>query len=222
MPTTIKDADGKDLEVFTAEEVKAQNDAALAAYQQEHPDQSAALQAAEEAKVAAEKALADAAAAGGDTKDENIKGLRTALATANANIEKVKTDALAAIESVKNAPTEEYRAELLANVARGDKTVQEKIEIRYKELSGMPSNTKAEVRARMEAATKLAVDNYTPGMLDGGVTGMGARGNGGMPRAGGNEVHPNENAAAIASALGITEEQAKAHAPKPGQPGYQA
>lgn len=221
MPTTIKDADGvTDIEVFTAEEVKAQNEAALAKYQQEHPDQSADLQAAVEAKVAAEKALTDATAAGGDTKDENIKSLRTAVAAANANAEKIRTDSLAAIEALKNAPTEEYRSELVTVASRGDATLKEKIEIRYKELAGMPSSTKAEVRTRMDAALRLAVDNYVPGMLDGG-SGMSNRGSGGMPQGGPNK-NVSENAKAIQSELGITAEQAEKYAPKPGQPGYQA
>lgn len=220
MPTTIKDADGKDIEVFTREEVATQEAAALAKYQQEHPDQSAELQAANEAKAAAEKALTDAVAAGGDTKDENIKALRTSVAAANATAEKIRTDSLAAIEALKNAPTEEYKGELIGIAARGDVTLKEKIEIRYNELAGMPSGTKAEVRARTEAALKLAVDNYVPGMLD-GATGMGARGNGGMPRSG-DQSNVSDNAKAIQSELGITEEQATKYAPKPGQPGYQA
>lgn len=221
MPTTIKDADGKDVEVFTAEEVKAQETAALAKYQEEHPDQSEALKAAETAKATAEKSLADAIAAGGDDKDENIKGLRTAVAAANSNTEKVKTEMTAEIDKLRTAPTTEYKDELLGVAARGDKTVREKIEIRYKELSGMPESTKAEVRARMENAVKLATDSYRPGMFDGGAGSMGARGNGGIPRAGGEGPHPNENSAAIAGALGITTEQATKYAPKPGQPGYQ-
>lgn len=220
MPTTIQDADGKDIEVFTAEESKAQADAALAKYQQEHPDQSAELQSANDAKAAAEKALADAVAAGGDTKDENIKALRTGLKAAEEKADKIASDALTAIEALKNAPTEEYRGELIATASRGDATLKEKLEIRYKELSGMPSGTKAEVRSRMEAALKLAVDNYVPGMLDGG-TGMGARGTGGMPRSG-DQANVSENSKAIQSELGITAEQATKYAPKPGQPGYQA
>lgn len=218
----MKDADGKDIEVFTAEEVKAQNDAALAEYQKEHPDQSADIKTANDAKVAAETALAAALAAGGeDTKDENIKNLRVAVATANTKADAIQKEALDAISALKNAPTQEYKSELVEAVARGDKTLKEKIDIRYAELSGMPEGNKAEVRLRMEAAVKLAVDNYRPGMLD-GATGMGTRGSGGMPRPGGTEAHPNENAAAIANALGISDETAKKYAPLPGQPGYQA
>lgn len=219
MPTTIKDADGKDLEVFTAEEVKAQETAALAKYQQEHPDQSAAITAAETAKAAAEKALADAIAAGGDTKDENIKALRTALAASNTTVETVKKEMGAEIAALRTAPTQEYRTELLLTAANGDPTLKEKIDIRYKELSGMPETTKAEVRSRMEAAMKLAVDNYRPGMLD-GATGMGVRGIGGIPR-GGDQPKETENGAAIRNVLGINDEVAKKYAPKEGQPGYQ-
>lgn len=217
----MKDADGKDIEVFTAEESKAQADAALAKYQEEHPDQSAAITEANDAKAAAEKALADALAAGGDTKDENIKALRTKVQAAEDRAAKIETDTKAEIEALRTAPTLEYRGELLGIAARGDAVLKEKIDIRYKELSGMPEGTKADVRLRMEAALKLAVDNYRPGMLDGGATSMGGRGNGGMPQAG-NEVHATENSAAIASALGISDETAKKYAPQPGQPGYQA
>lgn len=221
MPTTIKDADGNDLEVFTADEVKAQNEAALTKYQEEHPDQSSAIQAANDAKAAAEKALADAVAAGGgDTKDENIKALRVGLKAAEDKAIQVETKALAEIAALRNAPTQEYRGELLGTVAQGDAVLKEKIEIKYASLAGMPETTKAEVRARMEEALKLAIDNYRPGMFDGGVSGMGVRGNGGMPQTG-DKVHVTENGAAIAAALGITNEQAIKFAPKPGQPGYQ-
>lgn len=214
----MKDADGKDIEVFTPEEVATREAAAIEQYQKDHPDQSAALAAAETAKTDAEKKLADALAAGGDTKDENIKALRGAVAAANANTEKVKTDMSAAIEALKTAPTEEYKAELVSLLGGKDKDLQEKIEIHYKNLSGMPATTKLEVRARMEAAYTLAAGKSAATILDGGVASAGPRGSGGMPENGSTE---NDNSKAIRSVLGITDEQAKKFAPKEGQPGYQ-
>jgi hypothetical protein len=218
MAQMIKDADGKEIEVFTAEEVAAREAAALELYQKDHPDQSAALAAAETAKAAAEKSLADALAAGGDTKDENIKNLRIAVKTANDNTEKVKTEMTAAIDALKAAPTKEYESELVARLGGTDKDLKEKIEIRYKELAGMPSGTKAEVRARMEAAYQLAAGKPAATILDGGVTSAGSRGDGGMPQAGTQE---NDNSKAMRNVLGISDEAAKKFAPKPGQPGYQ-
>jgi hypothetical protein len=219
MAQMIKDADGKEIEVFTAAEVEAQKTAALADYQKEHPDQTAALAELEAAKTTAEKALADAIAAGGDTKDENIKALRAAVKAANDNTDKVKSEMTTAIEALKSAPTKEYEADLVTRLGGTDKELKEKIEIRYKELAGMPSGTKAEVRARMEAAYQLAAGKPAAAILDGGITSAGPRGDGGMPTATGQE---NDNSKAIRKELGITDEQAKKYAPQPGQPGYQA
>lgn len=220
MAQTIKDANGNEIEVFTADEVKAQNEAALEQYQKDHPDQSAAIQSANEAKVAAERALAEAIAAGGNDKDQNFAALRAAVKSAEDKAEKARTDALSEIEKIKNAPTVEYRGELFDQLSVGDKVVKEKIQIHYNNLAGMPEGTKAEVRARMEAAYKLAVDKPAPGMFDNGVAGAGARGQGGM----GHTVAGQEgdNAKAIRGVLGISDEHATKYAPKPGQPGYQA
>lgn len=215
----MKDADGKDIEVFTAEEVKAQQEQALEDYKKEHPDKSVELAAAETARTDAEKKLADALAAGGDTKDENIRALRTAVQTANTAAEDAKKTALAAVAAAQNIPTQEYKSTLLETVTRSDKTLGEKVDIAYKALQGMPEGSKQEVRARMEAALRIASDTITPNIFDGGTTSMGNRGVGGMAQ---NGIDENDNSKAIRSVLGITDEQAKKYSPQVGQPGYVA
>lgn len=220
MAQTIKDADGKDIQVFTADEVKAQSDAAIAEYTKAHPDQSAALTDATTKLADATKQLEAAKLAGGDDKDENIRNLRSALKIANDNIEKVKVDVMKEVESAKNAPTVEYKTDVLDQLSGKDATLKEKISIKYAALSGMPEGTKAEVKARMEEAYKLAADKPVPGILDGG-TGMGNRGTGGMPSGNAND-RVSDNSKMIGKELGITDEQAAKYAPKPGQPGYQA
>lgn len=220
MPQTIKDAGGNDISVFTEAEVKEQETAALAKYQAEHPDQSAALSTAQEEAKAAKDALAAATAAGGDDKDKNFGALRASVKAAEDKAEKIRVDSLAAIEAMKNAPTVEFQTELLDRASGTDKTLREKIDLNYKALSGMPSSNKAEVKLRMEAAYKLSVDKPVPGMFDGGAGRMGDRGNGGMPQAG-DQNKETDNAKLIRGQLGITDEAAAKFAPKPGQPGYQ-
>lgn len=218
----MKDADGKDIQVFTEAEVKAQQDKALSDYQAAHPDQSAALATAQAEAATAKAALEAATAGGGGDKDQNFAALRAAVKTAEDKAEKVRTDSLAAIEALKAVPTQEYKTDLLDNASKNDKTLREKIEIQYNALAGMPASTKAEVKARMEAAYRLAADKPMPGMFDNGAGGMGNRGNGGMPRPGETANSENDNSKAIRGQLGITDEQATKYAPKPGQPGYQA
>lgn len=213
--------DGKEVEVFTAEEVTARETAALEAYQKEHPDQTAALTTAQAEATQAKAALEAATAAGGDDKDKNFGALRAALKVAEDKAAAATATVQAEIEKVRNAPTEEYRVELVDVLSNKDATLKEKIEIRYRELAGMPSSTKAEVRARMEAAYKLAADRPVPGLLDGNVGGMGDRGNGGLPNSN-NNGQENDNSKAIRGVLGISDEAATKYAPKPGQPGYRA
>lgn len=217
MPT-IKDADGKDIEVFTADEVKKQTDDAIAVYAKDHPDQSAVLSKAQTDLKAATDALATATAGGGDDKDKNFGALRAAVKAAEDNAVKIKTEMTTEIEKIRNAPNEEFQSDLLARLSGGNKETKEKIEIRYKELSGMPATNKAEVRARMDAAFKLATDQDSRTILDGRI-GAGARGDGGMPVS---TTQENDNSRAIRGALGISDDQAKKFAPRPGQPGYQS
>lgn len=220
MPQTIKDADGKDVQVFTEAEVKTNEARALAEYQAANPDKSAALATAQAEAKEAKDALAAATAAGGSDKDQNFAALRVSVKAAEDKAEKIRVDALAAIEALKTAPTVEYKTELLDRAGGKDKVLRDKVEIKYAALSGMPESTKAEVKARMEEAYKLAVDKPVPGMFDGGAGGMGHRGTGGMPQ---NDTNKEtDNSKAIRGQMGITDEQATKYAPKPGQPGYQA
>lgn len=207
--------DGQQVEVFTAAEVAAAEAKALETYQTEHPDQSGALTTAQTELAAAKTAL-EAATAGGD-KDQNFAALRAAVKAAETTTETVKKEMMAEIEAAKNAPTLEYREETMTLLARGDKELKEKIEIRYKELAGMPEGNKKEVRARMEAAFQLAAGRSAATILDGGITSAGPRGQGGMPITVDNE---SDNSKAQRSVMGITDDVAKKYAPKPGQPGY--
>lgn len=216
---TMKDpTTGQDIEVFTAAEVEAQKATALETYQKEHPDQSATLT---ETTAALEKAKADlttATSGAGDDKDKNFGALRLAVKTAEEKADKAAADAMVEIEKIKNAPTEEYKGELVDRLAGKDATLKEKIEIHYKNLAGMPATNKNEVRARMEAAFKLAADQDAASILD-GATGMGNRGNGGIPRNGDGPIE-SENGKVQRSVLGISDDVAKKYAPKIGQPGY--
>lgn len=215
----MKDKDGNDVEAFTEEEVKAREAAALELYQKEHPDQTADLTKAQADLKVAQDTLKAAEEAGGDDKNKNFAALRKQVTDATAAMEQVKKDSLAAIEAAKNIPTQEYKTELEDLLGGKDKELKEKIQIRYKELSGMPEGNKKEVRARMEAAFQLAAGRTAATILDGGVASAAARGSGGLPEAGGTE---SENSRAQRSVLGISDADAKKFAPKEGQPGYQA
>lgn len=215
----MKDKDGNDVEAFTEDEVKAREALALEQYQKDHPDQTEALTKSQTDLKTAQDALKAAEDAGGSDKDKNFAALRKQVADATAATETVRKEALAAIETAKNVPTQEYKTEIEDLLSGKDKELKEKIQIRYKELAGMPEGNKKEVRARMEAAFQLAAGRTAATILDGGVTSAAARGAGGLPEAGGTE---SENSRAQRIALGITDEQAKKFAPKEGQPGYQA
>lgn len=215
----MKDKDGNDVEAFTVDEVAAREAKALEDYQKEHPDQSQALADAQAAAKKAQDDLAAATAAGGNDKDKNFAALRQSVKEANDNAEKVRTDSLAAIEAIKNAPTQEFKVELIDQLSGKDKELKEKIELKYKALSGMPETNKVEVRARMNEAFQLATGRTTATVFDGGFGSASHRGSGGMPEAGTTE---NDNSKAQRAVLGINDEQAKKYAPKEGQPGYQA
>lgn len=207
----MKDADGNDVEVFTAAEVEQQKKDALDTYQKEHPDQAPAIAQLQTDLEKAKTDLASAQAGAGD-KDGTLAAVVKTLT------EKIDKTSALALEA-RNAPTQEFKSELITLAAKADPTLKEKLEIAYRALSGMPEGTKEEVRARMEFALRGVSDSVAPSVFDGGVGHMGNRGSGGLSTGG---VDESDNSKIMRNVLGITDDQAKKYAPAVGQPGYVA
>lgn len=195
------DADGKEVEAFTAEELEAKKNEALEAYKAANPDKSDAL-----AKLEADlKAANDKIAAG-----EGDEGQKRRLKQEKEDAEKALADGLASLkkefDEYKGSVVGGAKESILAKLTGGDKDLRAKIELKANNLTGYP-DTPEGVAAKLQDAYVLATGNKpTPSMMD-GMTGAGGRGEGAGKD--GDKGGMTENGKVMANALGIKEDTVK-------------
>jgi len=161
MSKTVVDDDGKELTVFTQEEVqaqiaereaalKAEHDAALA---EKEAHQAEKLAQMEKAQSGATKAQKDAQALAEETK-------------------KYAEEAKNTVEAAKQEALQTKKSYWIQSVTGGDPELTKKIQENY-DLLNMPTTTDAEIQARVQKAVTAAgigsVANFNSGISFGGA-----------------------------------------------------
>jgi len=225
MPTTIKDKDGKEIEVFTGEETEARETAAAAA-------------ATKEAKEAGDKALEDYKAANPDKSgeitevqkqlDEVNKKLVAAEKENNDNdasgqVARLREERDAAqkklkeatdgfqqqFDTLRNEMVGDTKEEWLSRLSGGDAELRKKIELEFDSYNPTKT-TKKDIGERMQKAFHLATGNApSPTVLDSIAGGGTARGDTTPQSEKVKEATENEKK--IGDVLGITDEDRKKH-----------
>ncbi len=152
MPETIH-KDGVEIEVFTAEELEAQRQAAIDQYKAENPDKSSELTELQAQLQAKEQELT-----GLKDKDLNFKNLRVQKEAAEKKAEELVKEIDAKISKAKNEVIEgvmkDHYGETLKALAGDDEDLKKKIEANYKRL-GDSATTKDEISRKLRDAWVL-------------------------------------------------------------------
>lgn len=223
----IKDGEGKEIEVFTGEEVEAKvkeaetkaSTDAVEAYKKDHPDQSEAIEGlktqlteAQQAVKAAEEKLEAAQSGGGDDddKDGQVKRLETEVQDAKKKLTEA-TDALTRkVDGIQETAIGDIKSDALKALTGDDEELRKKVLFHYDRFAEKPTS-KEKIVAQMAEAYTLATGNKpTPGMLD-GRSSAGGKGDGPDRQGPDNET---DNSKEIRKALGVTDEQRKKYLEK--------
>ena len=224
--------DGKEVELFTKEEMDAKEkevkeaetkigqeasvkagEEAVEKYKSENPDKTTELTKAQEDLVEANKKLeeAEGGTGGGEGDSEQVKRLRKDREEAQAKhteeIQKVQEQ----LKVITDTVVGNVKEDLLVKFSGGDEEVRKKIELKYDSFVG-DAVTKEITTRMMEAVTLVTGAAPAPGILDAAM-GAGARGE----TAEGGEVKKHvvtENEKAIGKVLGISEEDRVKYGPE--------
>ena len=201
----IKQADGTDLEVFTAADLAERTAAAATAastkaledYTKAHPDQGSVVSDLQVKLKEAQDALD---AAGGD--DGQKARLRRERDEANSALKAVRDEFMGKINAIESGNVNAHRDELLNRLTGGKKDLNEKVLFEFDRYN--PSDTTREgIALRLQKAFELATGNRAnPNVMD-SAGHAGARGQF-NPAPANKEV--SENAKKIGALFGITDE----------------
>lgn len=204
MPTKIKNDDGTETEVFTQAEIDAKLSEVTKTFEAKIADQTTILNKSLEEKKALEVKLASA-----NPQEANFKILKEALDKKDGEIAAMNKS----IQDSEEARVNDYRNEILAKYAQGDKELEKKILHHFNEtLKSVPAKTKEEIVEKMKSAAKLSVDPANPGVLSSVLSGAG--GPGFVPNSGSGPVEFTAAEKALGAKLGITEEDYKKFGPR--------
>lgn len=215
----IKNDDGTESEVFTPEEVDAKIKAVEETKQKEIQEVTQKVTAEFEgkmkpleekfSKMEAEKKDLEAKIAGEGQQGANFKVLKEALDKKTEELDAVKKD----LTTFKESQFSTQRNAFIDKFAGKDPELKKKIEFHYKEsLSAMSESTPVDMAKKVEAAFKLASDNFSPDLMD-TIIGGGNRGEGGGSDNKGS-VEFTQRERALGSKMGITEADYKKYGPK--------
>lgn len=213
----IKQEDGTEIDVFTADEVaakvaevenkKTEEIKAIAdGYAAKETEAKTALQKLNDEKAALEAKLGGGA--GGQV--DNFKELKAALDKKTEEITALSKD----LGDMKTKSAQEQRNAFTGKVAGKDAELKKKIDLFYeKDLSGMPESTTEEIARKVEAAAKLAGEVVEFDHLSGAMNGAGGKG---FAPGGGGEGAPEFSAKEkqLGNKLGITDADYKKYGPQ--------
>lgn len=158
MPEKIE-KDGKEIEVFTAQEVQDQKDAALDEFKKANPDKSEEI-----TKLQTDLKNKEDELKGLKEKDFNFGTLRKEKAELETKINALTGEVDSKITKAKNEILEgvlrDSYTENLNKLSGGDKDLQAKIELQYKRL-GDSAATKEEIAKKLTDAFVLATGGAT-------------------------------------------------------------
>ena len=208
----VKDSEGNEIDVFSQAELDAKIAAEKNVIQKAADEQitasKTALDAALADKVKLEADLKAAADAGGDS--QNFAALKGAL---NKKDEEVKA-LQGTVQQIAGQRLSDLKSEVLSRFAGNNEDRAKKILHHYDvTLAAVKAESKEEVATKMANAAKLAEDIKSPDLINQANFG-GAGGNSYVPPTGGGTVELNAAQKALASKLGITEEDVKKYGSK--------
>lgn len=204
------DADGNEVEAYTADELAGKQKEAVDAYLKDHPDQSKALTEAQDKVKKLEEDLKNAGLSDGQKKrliEERDGAIKS--------VEDLTKKFTEEMSTFKNSFFDGIKKKGFDALSQGKTDVREKLVSKFESLmkSGdYPQTEEGITTAMREAATIVNGNRPAPGFLD-GITSGGAGDRGG---GNGGEGKPAEsaNSAAMRKAFGITDQQAEKFGPK--------
>jgi hypothetical protein len=201
----LYDVDGNEVEAFTPDELEAKKKEAVSEYLKSNPDKSAELEKAKKDLDDATKKIEELGQNGNDQQKARLKSEKEAA----QNALKEMTDKFTLeINSLKDTFVAGTKNKVLTALTKGDKELQEKIDLKYKSLmkTGDYTNDEAGItQALTEAATLVTGAKPTPGFMDG----MASAGDKGLPQKNSPKGPETENAKAMRSVLGISDKEAE-------------
>jgi len=163
MPKIINDSNGSEIEVFTADELEDQKQAAIEEYRFNNPDKTAELEELEAEKTKLENDLK-----GLKDKDFNFANVRKTLADKDAEIKKMNDSMdekiVAAKKEILEGVMKDHYNDTLKKLVGEDKELLAKVELQYKRLADTAS-TKEEITKKLGDAFTLAT-GFGKEMLD--------------------------------------------------------
>lgn len=205
----VKNDAGEEIEVFTQAEVEAkakeESDKAVEAFKVANPDKSAELTELQTKLAKAEQDIKDGA--GGN--EGQVQRLREARDKAEKDLKEGLGNMEKKFDDFRKEVVGDTKAEMLDRLSGGDVELRKKIELEFDNYR--PNDvTKKGITERLSKAYQLVTNAQPkPGLLD-GLTGGGARGDGGGYKPS-EKKEANANEQAIGKVLGITDADRKAH-----------
>ena len=202
------DANGKEVEAFTAEELESKKKEALDEYMKNNPDKSAEITKLQSDLAEATKKLEEAQGGGNEDQKKRLKEGKDA---AEAALREVTEKFTAEIQSLRDTMVSGTKTKIINALSKGDKDLAAKIELKYNSLmkTGDYKLDEAGItQAMSEAATLVTGSRPAPSFLDN----MSSAGDKGTPQKLGETKPESENAKAMRNAFGITDQTAEKYA----------
>ena len=162
MPQTIKDSEGNEVEVFSAEELEAQKQEAIDAFKVEYPDKTEELAELQEKLKETEEELTKAKG-----KDQNFGTLRKAKEDAEKKVEDILKGVDEKINTVKKEVLEgvmqNHKNKTLEALVGEDAELKKKVELEYGRLSDVAS-TEEQITKKLKDAFILATAKEPDGI----------------------------------------------------------
>jgi len=202
MPTKLFDSEGKEVEAFTEEEIKAKQQEAIDEHLKKNPDKSAEVTKLETAVADLTKKLEE-----GGMNEGQKERLKKAKEEAESKLDETVKNLTKEISDLKETFTGGIKNKVLDALSKKDPDLKAKLELKFNSLmkTGDYKNDEAGItQAMAEAATIITGSKPAPGFLD-NVSAAGARGDEQKNKG---DVPETENSKAMRSVLGIKDADA--------------
>lgn len=176
MPKTIKNEDGSEEEVYTADELKVQQDAAIEEFKKANPDKAGEIAQLQIDLKAAQEALAS----GGGPNGANFEILRRGVEKLEKELDKVRVEADQKVSSIRDGMSDTALETAVTALAGEDAELAKKVRFHFKEsLKNVKAETTEEFKNKIKNAYLLAAGAPAdPNLLSGSTYGSGGSGPG--------------------------------------------
>lgn len=200
------DVDGKEVEAFTADELKKKQEEAVAEHLKNNPDKSDEVTKLQTDLADAQKKLKDAEEGG--SSDQQKARLKAAKDEAEKSLATITEKLTQEVNLLKDTFIGGTKSKVMKALAKGDKDLEAKIELKYSSLmkTGDYKTDEAGITQALTEATTLVTGNRpAPNFMD-NISGAGERG---APQKNGNAQPETENSKAMRQAFGISDKSAE-------------